>query len=188
MEPLLLERGRGSICLQGLKVVVQRTYRAGILPALSVPVVSARGGRRFALPGIRFVGHAYSLLYVSPPAANHATLSFPTPPSPSPPQKCENPRSVFQRRGFSSGRGRIRTCVGIKPTGLQPVPFGRSGTRPSVGFLSYQTPPPLPMPPRRGSFTKSHLPPTQPASIWPSSALTINMPHEPPQQPTEEQP
>lgn len=30
----------------------------------------------------------------------------------------------------SNGRGRIRTCVGVKPTGLQPVPFGRSGTRP----------------------------------------------------------
>jgi integrase len=29
-----------------------------------------------------------------------------------------------------SGRGRIRTYVGMKPTGLQPVPFGRSGTRP----------------------------------------------------------
>src|SRR6185369_3390491 len=48
------------------------------------------------------------------------------------------PYSTFHSPNQTTGRGRIRTYEGVKPTGLQPVPFGRSGTRPpgEEGYLS----------------------------------------------------
>ena len=35
-----------------------------------------------------------------------------------------------------NGGGRIRTCVGIMPAGLQPAPIGRSGTPPCPACIT----------------------------------------------------